>query len=200
MAITLGTFTKQNDGSFTGTLKTLNVTANLVVVPVDKMSENARLSRLCRQRPALRGRRRLEPGRQVERRDLPEPQDRRAGIRPQLGARPPRQAGDADGGRHLAPRPVGAARALIPPTPEDPAGAHPAGLIFMHSALPDRRNPSGVGAGRADGLSVSIFPVCHPARRACKGSRAPSKMLRSARAPLRILAPPAPASRRLCRP
>ncbi len=41
MAITLGTFTKQNDGSFTGTLKTLNVTANLVIVPVDKMSENA---------------------------------------------------------------------------------------------------------------------------------------------------------------
>ena len=41
MAITLGTFTKQNDGSFTGTLKTLNATANLVVVPVDKMSENA---------------------------------------------------------------------------------------------------------------------------------------------------------------
>ena len=41
MAITLGTFTKQNDGSFTGTLKTLNVTANLVIVPVNKMSENA---------------------------------------------------------------------------------------------------------------------------------------------------------------
>ena len=33
--------TKQNDGSFTGNLKTLNVTASLVVVPVDKMSENA---------------------------------------------------------------------------------------------------------------------------------------------------------------
>lgn len=41
MAITLGTFTKLSDGSFTGTLKTLNATANLVIVPVDKMSENA---------------------------------------------------------------------------------------------------------------------------------------------------------------
>ena len=41
MAITLGTFTKQDNGTFTGTLKTLNVTAALSIVPVDKMSENA---------------------------------------------------------------------------------------------------------------------------------------------------------------
>lgn len=41
MTITLGAFTKSADGSFTGTLKTLNVTASLVIVPVDKMSENA---------------------------------------------------------------------------------------------------------------------------------------------------------------
>jgi uncharacterized protein (DUF736 family) len=41
MAITLGAFTKSADGSFAGTLKTLNVTANLVIAPVDKMSENA---------------------------------------------------------------------------------------------------------------------------------------------------------------
>lgn len=41
MAITLGAFTKSADGNFTGTLKTLNVTASLVIVPVDKMSENA---------------------------------------------------------------------------------------------------------------------------------------------------------------
>ena len=41
MAITLGTFTKLDDGAFTGTLKTLHVTANLTIVPVDKMSENA---------------------------------------------------------------------------------------------------------------------------------------------------------------
>jgi len=41
MAITLGTFTKQDNGTFTGTLKTLNVTAALTVVPVDKMSHNA---------------------------------------------------------------------------------------------------------------------------------------------------------------
>lgn len=41
MAITLGAFTRQNDGSFTGTLKTLNVTASLTVVPVAKQSEQA---------------------------------------------------------------------------------------------------------------------------------------------------------------
>jgi uncharacterized protein (DUF736 family) len=42
MAITLGTFTKLDNGAFTGTLKTLNVTASLSIVPVDKMSDNAR--------------------------------------------------------------------------------------------------------------------------------------------------------------
>jgi len=41
MAITLGTFTKQDNGTFTGTLRTLNVTAALSIVPVDKMSDNA---------------------------------------------------------------------------------------------------------------------------------------------------------------
>jgi uncharacterized protein (DUF736 family) len=38
MAITLGTFT-QSPASFTGTLKTLNLTAALTIVPVDKTSE-----------------------------------------------------------------------------------------------------------------------------------------------------------------
>ena len=41
MAITLGTFTKLDDGVFSGTLKTLNVTAALTIVPVDKMSDKA---------------------------------------------------------------------------------------------------------------------------------------------------------------
>ncbi|HTT80788.1 MAG TPA: DUF736 domain-containing protein [Stellaceae bacterium] len=41
MAITLGTFTKQDNGTFTGTLKTLNVTAAISIVPVDKRSDNA---------------------------------------------------------------------------------------------------------------------------------------------------------------
>lgn len=41
MAITLGTFTKLDDGAFTGTLKTLNVTAALTIIPTDKVSENA---------------------------------------------------------------------------------------------------------------------------------------------------------------
>tara|TARA_R110002072_G_scaffold10408_7_gene48322 strand:+ start:154 stop:453 length:300 start_codon:yes stop_codon:yes gene_type:complete len=40
MAITLGTFTKSSNGDFAGTLKTLNITANLVIVPVEKLSEN----------------------------------------------------------------------------------------------------------------------------------------------------------------
>jgi hypothetical protein len=38
MAITLGTFTKFDNGAFTGTLKTLHVTAAVNIVPVDKMS------------------------------------------------------------------------------------------------------------------------------------------------------------------
>ena len=41
MAITLGTFTKLDDGSFTGTLKTLNITAALTIVPTEKVSEHA---------------------------------------------------------------------------------------------------------------------------------------------------------------
>ena len=41
MAITLGTFTKLDDGAFSGTLKTLNVTAALTIVPVDKITGNA---------------------------------------------------------------------------------------------------------------------------------------------------------------
>lgn len=41
MAITLGIFTKLDDNSFTGILKTLNITASLTIVPVQKLSENA---------------------------------------------------------------------------------------------------------------------------------------------------------------
>ena len=41
MAITLGTFTRLDNGTFTGTLKTLNVTAALTIVPVDKTSDNS---------------------------------------------------------------------------------------------------------------------------------------------------------------
>ena len=41
MAITLGTFTLLDDGVLTGTLKTLNVTASLVIVPVEKTSDKA---------------------------------------------------------------------------------------------------------------------------------------------------------------
>ena len=41
MAITLGTFTQRPDGIYTGVLRTLNVTAGLAIVPVDKTSDKA---------------------------------------------------------------------------------------------------------------------------------------------------------------
>jgi uncharacterized protein (DUF736 family) len=41
MAITLGTFSKQENGTFTGTLRTLNVSAAISIVPADKHSDNA---------------------------------------------------------------------------------------------------------------------------------------------------------------
>ena len=41
MAITLGTFTQLDDGVLTGTFKTLNVTASLAFVPIEKTSDKA---------------------------------------------------------------------------------------------------------------------------------------------------------------
>ncbi|MGE3280108.1 MAG: DUF736 domain-containing protein [Alphaproteobacteria bacterium] len=41
MAITLGTFAKQENGTYTGTIRTLNVSAAISIVPVDKHSDNA---------------------------------------------------------------------------------------------------------------------------------------------------------------
>ena len=41
MAITLGTFTRLDDGVYAGTLKTLNVTAAFTIVPVDRTSDKA---------------------------------------------------------------------------------------------------------------------------------------------------------------
>jgi uncharacterized protein (DUF736 family) len=41
MAITLGSFTRQDSGSFTGHIKTLNFTAALTIVPIDKTAANA---------------------------------------------------------------------------------------------------------------------------------------------------------------
>jgi uncharacterized protein (DUF736 family) len=41
MAITLGTFTKFDNGAYTGTLRTLHVTVPVSIVPVDKMSDKA---------------------------------------------------------------------------------------------------------------------------------------------------------------
>jgi uncharacterized protein (DUF736 family) len=41
MAVTLGTFTLRDDGTYTGVLRTLNVTKGITIVPIDKTSENA---------------------------------------------------------------------------------------------------------------------------------------------------------------
>jgi uncharacterized protein (DUF736 family) len=41
MANTLGTFTKLDDGVFTGTFRTLNFTGTLTVAPIEKKSEDA---------------------------------------------------------------------------------------------------------------------------------------------------------------
>ena len=102
MANTLGTFTKLDDGVFTGTFKTLNFTGTLTVVPVDKKSEDAPDHRVYAG-PALRGRCRLEPGREIKRRDLREPQDRGTRIRALRDLLPSRQAREPaeDGATHM---------------------------------------------------------------------------------------------------
>jgi uncharacterized protein (DUF736 family) len=41
MAVTLGTFTLRDDGTYTGILRTLNVNKAIVITPVDKTSDNA---------------------------------------------------------------------------------------------------------------------------------------------------------------
>jgi uncharacterized protein (DUF736 family) len=41
MAITLGSFNKRENGTYTGTLRTLNVSAAISIVPVDKHFDNA---------------------------------------------------------------------------------------------------------------------------------------------------------------
>jgi uncharacterized protein (DUF736 family) len=48
MAITLGTFTKLDDGSYTGVLKTLHVTTGLVILPVDKIAYSDDVGRAFR--------------------------------------------------------------------------------------------------------------------------------------------------------
>jgi hypothetical protein len=110
MAITLGTFTKLDDGVYSGTLKTLNVTAALTIVPVDKMSDNAPDHRVyAGQRYEIgagEARSRSPAAR------LPEPQDRCAGIRAKLAALPPGQARAPGRGRRQPHRLVGAARSL----------------------------------------------------------------------------------------
>ena len=79
MATTLGTFTKLDDGVFAGTFKTMHYTGPMSIAPVAKTSDAAPDHRVfCR---SLRSRRRLEPSREIERRDLPQPQDRGARIR-----------------------------------------------------------------------------------------------------------------------
>ena len=84
MAITLGTFTKFDNGAYTGTLRTLHVTVPVSIVPVDKMSDKAPDHRVyAGQRHEIGAG--WSQRREVERRDLHQSQDRLPGIRPQLG-------------------------------------------------------------------------------------------------------------------
>jgi Protein of unknown function (DUF736) len=41
MAVTLGTFILRDDGSYTGVFRTLNINKAIMIVPVDKASDNA---------------------------------------------------------------------------------------------------------------------------------------------------------------
>ena len=41
MALSLGSFTKNSDGSFNGTLRTINITAAISIIPAAKSSEAA---------------------------------------------------------------------------------------------------------------------------------------------------------------
>ena len=67
MAITLGTFTKLDSGAFTGTLKTLNVTASLTIAPSTRCPTTRPITgsipdSVTRSVPA-------GPGREIQRRD-----------------------------------------------------------------------------------------------------------------------------------
>ena len=80
MAITLGTFSKLDDGVFAGTFKTLNVSAALTVVPVDKTSDKAPDSPgLCRTASTRVGAGWSQVAKS-SREDLSEPQNRGAGL------------------------------------------------------------------------------------------------------------------------
>jgi hypothetical protein len=127
MAIILGIFTKLDSGAFTGAPQDPQRRRGIHHRPGRQaIRQRARSSGLCR--TALRGRGWLEPGHEVERRDLPEPQDRDPRIRAELGSLPPRQARTAGRRRRHPHRPVGAAR---PVTTTAPPRAAAAGLFLF---------------------------------------------------------------------
>jgi uncharacterized protein (DUF736 family) len=110
MAITLGTFTKLDDGVFSGTLKTLNVTAALTIVPVDKVSDNAPDHRVY-----VGQRHEIGAGWSQVAKSSGEtylPQDRGARLRAELAALPAGQARPPGRRRRHPHRPVGTARPL----------------------------------------------------------------------------------------
>ena len=112
MAITLGTSTKLDDGVFSGTLKTLNLTASLTIVPVDKMSDNAPDHRLFAGQRYEIGAGWSQVTKSRGETYLPQPQDRGARVRGELAALPGGQARAPGRGRRYPHRTVGAARPL----------------------------------------------------------------------------------------
>jgi len=122
MAITLATFTKLDDGVYSGTLKTLNVTAALTIVPVDKVSDNAPDHRVYAGQ-------RYEIGAgwsQVAKssgENLPQSQIGGARVRTELAALPLGQARPSSRGRRHAYRAVGAARPLTATPRRGPTAA-----------------------------------------------------------------------------
>jgi hypothetical protein len=203
MANTLGTFTKLDDGVFTGTFKTLHFNGPLTIVPVDKMSEGrARSPGLCRSRATLRGRGRLEPGREIERRDLRQPQDRRSRIRAAHDILPAGQARKAGRRRRHPHDPVGTAQLRT----TAPSRVTAAGL-FRARSIPSLKSRTGAPACPS-GIRLAGFSIV-PCRTGPPQGCAVPPILPSARgAPARASsssrstksAPPRPAARRLRRP
>lgn len=192
MAITLGTFTKQNDGSFTGLLKTLNINANLVIVPTEKIAENAPDYRVY----AGNGNR-YEVGAgwsQIAKTSgetyinlkIAAPR-----IRAKLGSGPPRQTRNTDRGWRLASGPLGTARTLKISFSLGPAGLSRWGFSYV----PPSQTVLRVGQGK-ESLSSRM---CHFAIRllASVKDRGPRQNASFRFASFCISVPPAPASRRL---
>jgi hypothetical protein len=130
--------------------------------------------------------RRLEPGRKGEPRDLRQSQDRRAGVRTELGQGAASQARRPQRGRHHPHRPLDAARPLS--ACNAPSRIAATGLF---SASLELGCPAALAlAAGASRLGLPNVPA---------GTKRPSRMRGPPKIPW-ILAPPRPAARRLRRP